>query len=366
MRAPLIVSSIATAIAVLAALAIRAETGRADHIPYSEGDVFAGVGAGQIKHFDPNGTLLEVLDNTSASAEQTGMCFDAGGNLYTTNWTAGNMSKFNNQGGLLVHPWGGTFSLHPEMCVVDAAGNVYAGEVDGDDFIRKFDADGNPLDTFSPATEDRGIDWLDLSADQCTMLYTSEGSSVKSYDVCADTQLADFATGLTGPCFALRVRTNGEVLVTCSSQTYRLDTAGSVLTTYPIAGESLFAMNLDPDGENFWTGGITSGNVFKVNIATGDGTAAPLFNAGIVGGSMAGLAVFGEVTAAQPNPTPTATPTPSPTATATPSPTPAPAALPPTGGQPDGGGLPWLAVAAGVIAIASGGLVLAYRARRVR
>jgi streptogramin lyase len=347
-------------------IAFNATSTSANHIPYAVGDVFAGVGAGQIKHFDPNGTLLEVLDNTSASSEQTGMCFDASGNLYTTNWTAGNMSKFNNQGGLLVHPWGGAFSLHPEMCVVDAAGNVYAGEVDGNDFIRKFDADGNPLDTFSPATESRGIDWLDLSADQCTMLYTSEGSSVKSYDVCADTQLADFAIALTGPCFALRVRTNGEVLVTCATQTYRLDTDGSVLTTYPIAGESLFAMNLDPDGENFWTGGITSGNVFKVNIATGDGTAAPLFNAGIVGGSMAGLAVFGEPTVSQPEPTPTPTPTPSPTATATPSPTPAPAALPPTGGQPSGGGLPWLALAAGVLAIASGGLALAYRTRRVR
>jgi hypothetical protein len=58
-----------------------------------------------------------------------------------------------------------------------------------------------------------------------------------------------------------------------------------------------------------------------------------------------------------------------PEATATPSPTPtvAAAALPPTGGSPsDGVGLPWLAIAAGIIAISSGGLVLAYRARRVR
>jgi len=65
-------------------------------------------------------------------------------------------------------------------------------------------------------------------------------------------------------------------------------------------------------------------------------------------------------------PTPTATP--SPTATATPTPTSTPAAqLPRTGGDPsDSGGLPWLVLAAGVIALTSGGLVLAYRTRRTR
>ena len=70
--------------------------------------------------------------------------------------------------------------------------------------------------------------------------------------------------------------------------------------------------------------------------------------------------------------TPTPTPTPTPTAlaaTPTPSPTPtvAAAVLPPTGGQPaDGSGLPWLILAAGALAITSGGLVLAYRTRRAR
>ena len=66
--------------------------------------------------------------------------------------------------------------------------------------------------------------------------------------------------------------------------------------------------------------------------------------------------------AAAPNPSPTPTPTPTPTAT----PTQAPSALPPTGGRPDSDGLPWLAVAAGVIAITTGGLALAYARRRVR
>ena len=74
-----------------------------------------------------------------------------------------------------------------------------------------------------------------------------------------------------------------------------------------------------------------------------------------------------------PTPTPTPTPTalaatPTPTATPTPAPTAVLAAqqLPDTGGAPSGGSgsLPWPAIAAGVIALVSGGLALAYRTPR--
>ncbi len=268
---------------------------------YNAGDIFAGVGNGQIYRYDQTGTLLQVLNTTSGSSEQTGMCFDAPGNLYSTNFTANNMAKFDNVGTLTTFPWGGPFSTHPESCVVDGAGNVYTGEVDGSNDIRKWDSAGNPLGSFSPATGPRGVDWLDLSADQCTMLYTSEGSAVKRFDVCTNTQLSDFATGLVAPCFALRIRSNGEVMVTCRTQTYRLDPTGAVLQTYPIGGETLFAMNLDPDGQHFWTGGYTSRSIYKVNIATGAGTGAPAFTAAVVGPSLAGLALFGEPTVAQPD-----------------------------------------------------------------
>ena len=318
------VSAVALAIVVLA-------SGRdavASHVGYGTGDVFAAVGAGQIKHFDSSGTLLETLDTTSGSAGETGMCFDSSENLYATNWSAGNMSKFDNQGGLVTHPWGGPFSARPESCVFDAAGNIYVGETSGANLIRKFDQAGNLLATYSPATEEFGIDWIDLAADQCTMFYTSEGTSVKRYDVCADSQLADFTTGLAGPrCFALRILASGEVIVACESQSYRLNPDGSVNMPYPIAGELLFAMNLDPDGDHFWTGGLNSGNVYKINIATGAGTEAPVFNAGILGSFLGGLAIFGEPVVAIPTDTlvtPTNTPTNTPTTPTEPPTTPAP------------------------------------------
>ena len=267
-------------------------------VPYASGDVFVGVGTGRVKHFSPTGILLETLNTTTGSSDDTGMCFDSTRNLYTTNWTANSMSKFNDQGDLLVANFGSGFNTHPESCVFDGAGNLYVGQADGNRDILKFDQAGNLLAAFNPATTDRGTDWIDLAADQCTLFYTSEGSTIKRFDVCTNTQLPDFATGLPRPCFALRIRSNGEVIVACSTQAVRLNPNGSVSSTYPIAGEFLFALNLDPDNVHFWTAGISSANIYKVNIDTGAGTGAPLFNAAVLGANAAGLAIAGEPTVA--------------------------------------------------------------------
>jgi hypothetical protein len=298
-----LVVAVAAAIGVLV-LAFNPTASRAGHVSYSEGDVFAGVGTGLIKHFDSAGTLLETLDTATGCSEDLGMAFDSGGNLYATASFGscsgnGQVVKFDNQGGL-IGPFGSGYGSSTESIAIDAADNVYVGQPDGTGDILKFDSDGNPLASYDVAVGPRGSDWIDLAADQCTMFYTSEGSSVKRFDVCTDTQLADFATGLSSPCFALRIRENGEVLVTCITQTFRLNPDGSVNTSYPISGEFLFAMNLDADGAHFWTSGRSSGNVYKVNIDTGSGTAAPLFNAGIVGCCLSGLAIFGEPTVAKP------------------------------------------------------------------
>ena len=53
-------------------------------VSFSHGDVFAGVGNGMIDRYSPTGVFKSTLDTTSASSQQTGMCFDADGNLYTT------------------------------------------------------------------------------------------------------------------------------------------------------------------------------------------------------------------------------------------------------------------------------------------
>jgi hypothetical protein len=264
--------------------------------PYAVGDVFAGIGNGKIKQFAPNGTLKDTLNTTGGNTYDTGMCFDAAGNLYSTNFDASNMTKFNNAGAVSLFPFGSGFNAAPESCVRDASGNIYVGQADGTADILKFNSAGSPLDSFDPAQEGRGTDWIDLASDQCTMYYTSEGSSVKRFDVCTDTQLADFATGLPAPCFALRIRPNDEVLVACASAVVRLSPTGTVIDTYPAsdyASSFLFALNLDPDGQTFWTGDISSGLITRINIATGNQVIQFSSQQEV---ELDGLAVFGELT----------------------------------------------------------------------
>ena len=264
-------------------------------VPYQVADVFAGVGNGQIKHFSSTGVQLDTLNNGTGSFEQTGMAFDPAGNLYSTNFSAGSASKFNNSGTLLGAF--GSFTGSPESIVRDQAGNFYVGQVNGSTEVRKFNAAGNLLATFSPAIEDRGTDWIDLAADQCTLFYTSEGALIKRFNVCTNTQLPDFGTSPNGGFnFALRIRPNGEVLVAATTAVYRFNSAGAVIQTYPFPSNFLFALNLDPDGTTFWTGDINTGAIFRVNIASG--AVVTTFNSAPFS-TMAGLAVFGEITVAQ-------------------------------------------------------------------
>jgi sugar lactone lactonase YvrE len=325
------------------------------HVPLANGDAlvgsyapYLGAGSNVVYHNADTGAQLDVLDARGVGVG-TGMCFDQSGNLYATTFLGKSMTKFDKNGALLAAPWGGDpstgkFNLYPESCAVDASGDVYVGEatsessqsfggpaVDTTPHIFKFDPAGHLLATYSPLTEDRGTDWVDLAADQCTIYYTSEGDTIKRFNVCTNQQLFDFADGLTGPCYALRIRPNGEVMVACTSTVYRLDATGHVLQVYPYlsisraecSAPSLFALNLDPDGTTFWTSDLVSGQVFRLDIASGRPLVSfspPVFcDPTSPGSNAAGLAIFGELTAGElPTPVPSSTNTPAATSTPTP------------------------------------------------
>jgi hypothetical protein len=253
-------------------------------LPYTEGNLFLSIGNGQVQERTPAGALVQTLTSPLGSTFNTGSAFDKNGNFYVTEFSAANVSQFDD-GGTFTGAFGSGYNASPESIVFDAAGNVYVGQADGTADILKFSAAGAPLDSFDVATEDRGSDWIDLEADGCTMRYTSEGSSVKRYDVCTDTQLTDFATGLTRPVFAHRVLPDGGSLVAATSQVVRLDSSGAVVDTYTPADPvgTLFALNLDPDGTSFWTADLNNGNVFHFDIASG----------AELGGFAAGTPVYG-------------------------------------------------------------------------
>jgi hypothetical protein len=295
-------AAVAVAAVVIVSLLVGTRPAAAS-VAYSKGDVFAGVGNGKINHYSPTGTFLEALDTTtgvmSPPGNETGMCFDPTGKLYATDYDAVDMAKFNNVGGLTTYPFGPDFQYPPESCVVDEAGlNIYVGTAELNNELFKLDTNGNALNDFFLVRDQGGINWIDLNPNnQCQLYYTSEGTLVKRFDVCTDTQLPDFASGLppgNAGCFGLRVRSNGEVLVACDQEIVRLNSSGAIIQSYnPGSAADFFTLALDPDGISFWVAAYGTGNIYKVNIASGsvgtNFTATPASGAGL-----AGLAVYGD------------------------------------------------------------------------
>lgn len=263
--------------------------------PYQVGDVFASIGDGQVNVYSSTGVFKQTL-NTGLGGFTTGSAFDSSGNFYVTAFSAGKISQFDPNGALQNANFatGATFNA-PESIVFDASGNFYVGNA-GAARIDKFNASGAFLQSF--ATQ-QNTDWIDLAADQKTLIYSNEGSVIRKLDT---STLVDtvFATGVGVATYAKRITASGDVLMANSTgNVYRYDAAGVLQQTYAIGIGSVFALNLDPDGTSFWTGATGGTAVRKVDIASG--AILSSFN---VTGQLFGLSVFGEITAGNPNDTP--------------------------------------------------------------
>jgi hypothetical protein len=198
---------------------------------------------------------------------------------------------------------------------------MFTSEVSGTGDILKLNLSGTQLANYDTPRSD----WIDLASDQCTMFYSDEGPSIHRFNVCTNTALPNFTNA--GPAFyALRILPNGDVLAAAAGSVKRFNSAGTEITpAYTASGEStFFALNLDPDGTHFWSGGIGTGIIYKFNL-TPVGPPVLTFSSqiGAAGGTiLAGLAIFGENIVSNPTPTPT----PAGVATATPTPTRTPTA----------------------------------------
>lgn len=255
----------------------------ANAVPFTIGNIFVSTGVGTVLEYTPTGTLVQTLNVGTGFI--TGSAFDAAGNFYATRFSNGALQKFNADG-----TSAGTFATGlptPESVVLDAAGNIYVGNVGGG--IRKFDAAGTLLSTSIATTR---IDFMDLSADQSTMLYTQEGNRILRANVATNTGLTDFSTSVDSA-FALRLLANGNVLVADGADIELLNADGTDNRTYDIATAGLwFGLNLDDSGTSFWAA-TTSGLIAEFDIATG-----AVLNSWTVSGTNGtwGLAVYGEVT----------------------------------------------------------------------
>jgi hypothetical protein len=260
---------------------------------FPSGNILVSVGNGLVQMWNSTGTtLLHTFDTTKgANIFTTGLAFDSAGNLYVTDFNANDVSKFNSDG-TVGGSFGSGYGADPESIVFAASGNAYVGQADGSKQVLEFTSSGAPVTSFTPAVQNRGTDWIDLAPDGCTLYYTSEGTSVKRFDVCTNTQLADFATGLPADAFAVKLLPGGGALVADTTSIERLDSSGSVVQTYGSnANANWFSLALDPSGTSFWASDIVSGNVTK--FALSDGTVLASFNTGgtLALGAADGLAV---------------------------------------------------------------------------
>ena len=279
---------------------------------FTAGDVFAAVGNGQVKEFTPNGTLVQTLNDGTGSSFTTGMAFDGSGNLFVTNFSSTTVSKFNSDGALASSNFLTGYST-PESILLDALGNLYVGG-NGTATIAKYSASGGaPTQTFT-VTGGNGTghtDWIDLSADQHTILYDGEGTAIHSFNLTTQTENPLFATAPNTSVFAFRIipggANAGDVLAADSSHAILLSNTGALLRSYTLPGNggNDFALNLDPNGVDFWTSDSISGNIWEVNIATG--AIDHQFLSGNPGTTF-GLVVDGEITAGGPPPSTTPEP----------------------------------------------------------
>jgi hypothetical protein len=247
---------------------------------WAVGDVFAGTGSGTYDVHNNSGVFKETITQAPLGFAGTGCAFNPSlDKLYTTNFNT-EVVVFND-----AHPHsivqtvdtGAQGGDGAESVVFAANGDFYVGHALGNTDIQRFNAAGVFQQQYNVPTELMGSDWIDLSADQKTMFYTSEGRRIMRYDVSgAGAPLTDFATlpGIENA-FALRLLPPGDgsggLLVADTANIKRLSAAGNVVQTYDVAGEDYwFALNLDPNGTSFWSAETRTGNFYRFNIATGD------------------------------------------------------------------------------------------------
>jgi outer membrane protein assembly factor BamB len=303
-------------IALLAALSLQLQAGQLPALPpvpplpiplpalpplplvsFAPGDIFVSLEFGPVQWRTSTGILRGTLAPTVPGTGE-GMAFDAAGNLYVARWctdgpcsTGNTVEKYSNLG----QPLGKVnlpFNCQPHAILFDAAGAAYVGQSACRQSILKSANWASWNNEYMVAPENYGVFWMDLGLDGCTMFYTSYGPSVKRYDVCSDTQMADFnAAPLPGGMTQdLRALPDGGVLVSSGQVIARLNSSGVLVQTYEVPGEGALWAGVELVGDGtFWVGNYYTSNVYKFDLATGARLAT--FNSGTPANSVVAIRI---------------------------------------------------------------------------
>lgn len=260
-------------------------------IPFTKGDIFVGTGGGFVQEFTPTGILVQTLDTGCKCTYTGGMAFDSQGNLYVTNFgDIGNkkngvgVAKFDKNGNLINTSFiANTYQESPES--ISFAGGQFPALVGdgglGFKLINAYDSSGVLTNSYSKVDiQNEGTDFVELLSDGKTVLYTSEGDTILSYDISLGKQNPPFATGLNpmggGTAFEHRqVLTGpyaGDILVADNKHILLVGPGNNnIVKTYAptFSGGRIGYVLLSMDGKAFWTADYASGYVWEIDIAAG-------------------------------------------------------------------------------------------------
>ncbi|HVL67909.1 MAG TPA: putative Ig domain-containing protein [Vicinamibacterales bacterium] len=334
---------------------------QADLFPWKHGDVFVGIGeydvdGGKYLLFNPDGTpkgmtLQDALADFDYGVT-TGCAVGApevGEALYVTTFEGLKVRKFAAEAphaqstvfdaaALLESPFETTAI---ESIVFDDAGNYYLGAhgpqfYDSDliypyAYIYKFNSSDQLVRVYEVPNGERGVDWLDLGADNKTLYYTSESNLIHVFtpdDQGGGDTFVENAPGayreiviheptgqpIAGRSYALRAlppsphdptQSPSGFLVATHSGPIRTDANGKILYRYntPGAAGYFFSMNISPDGKYFWTANFPDANIpgsggqlFKYHISHTDPVKGPIATGAVSG--IWGICVKREYTSA--------------------------------------------------------------------
>lgn len=270
-------------------------------LPFVTGDIFAAVNSGNVRHYNSAGTLLETL-NTLQSGFTTGMAFDGSDRLNVTNFSSGNITRFDSNGAIIAPNPFASPGANPESIAFSTSGEFYVGRASGQ--VQRYSGAGVLQQTYSMP---QNTDWIDLAANQTALFFNDEGGAIKRWDLTTDTALADFANNTTNGgtnSFALRILSNGDVLSAAGSQVNQYDSTGLFLGSYDVSSvDGFFALNLAPDGTHFWSGSFGNDTLYRFLIGSFGGNASDQsIVTGLGGGNLFGVAIAGEITVGGPPP----------------------------------------------------------------
>jgi hypothetical protein len=299
-------------------------------VDWTVGDVFVASGSGgyQVWHStdpaatSPSYSKLGNPINDGSTGTTAGCAFDSAYRFFGTNFTSTTVDQYSIDfptyvTGILPPGLAGQFvtgngtSTGNESIVFDGQGNFFVGHAGGgkslEQWTRPLGSGSYQLaNSWTPQVENSGVDWIDLASDGLTIYYTSEGRKIFTFNTATTTPAIFADLGQPGSpnytLFALRILSNGDVLVADKKNIKRVASGGTVVKTYDASGQDDWeALSLDPNGTSFWAGDATSHKFYRFNIATGAVEAGP-YSTG-ANASLGGICVHGGFSKAQPAPT---------------------------------------------------------------